>query len=154
MVARAVVWVMCLCMAVCPLAAGSGGASAPPGSQTTTAAPPPQAPSKAAPIQAPTTEQPPSSEKTTESYENAFVKMLLTLLLLAVLVFFTIWMLRRLSQGKFRMMRGDAIKILEKKPLSQKSMLYLIEVKGKQMVIAESQLEIRPLTTLEEPPIS
>jgi len=42
-----------------------------------------------------------------------------------------------------------AIKILEKRALSPKSMLYLIEVGGKPFVISESQLEVRLVQTLD-----
>ena len=81
------------------------------------------------------------------SYEHALGKMLLTLVGLIPLIFLTVWMMRRLSSG--RLVRGNttqSIKILEKRPLSQKSMLYLVEVDGKRILISESQLEVRPLS--------
>lgn len=85
------------------------------------------------------------------SYEGAFVKMLLTLGGLVILIFLTVWLLRRLSQG--RLLGGGSssrsIKILEKRALSPKSVLYLIEVGGKQILIAESQLEVRRLETID-----
>jgi flagellar protein FliO/FliZ len=85
------------------------------------------------------------------SYEGAFIKMLLTLGGLVVLIFLTVWLLRRLSQG--RLLGGSgasrSIKILEKRALSPKSVLYLIEVGGKQVLIAESHLEVRRLETIE-----
>lgn len=81
------------------------------------------------------------------SYEHALGKMLLTLLGLILLIILTVWMMRRLSSG--RLARGNttqAVKILEKRPLSPKSMLYLLEVDGKRILISESQLEVRPLS--------
>jgi flagellar protein FliO/FliZ len=87
------------------------------------------------------------------SYEGAFMKMLLTLLALLVLIFLTFWLFRRMSHGRFKAMNFNRdIKILERRPLSVKSILYLIEVKGKTLLVAESQLEVRPLTVVEEIP--
>jgi flagellar biogenesis protein FliO len=85
------------------------------------------------------------------SYESAFFKMLLTLGGLILVVFLTIWLLRRLGQGKF----GGAgssrtIHILEKRPLSAKSMLYLVQVGSKQVLISESQFEVRRIASVEE----
>lgn len=85
-----------------------------------------------------------------ENYEHAFIKMIATLVGLLALVFFTIWVLRKLSHGRLGSFGGQkAIQILEKKPLSPKSMLYLIEVSGKKVLIAESQLEVRTLSHLD-----
>jgi len=92
-------------------------------------------------------ETPPSSP----SYEGAFMKMLLTLLGLLILIFLTFWLFRRMAHGRLKAMNFNRdIKILERRPLSAKSMLYLIEIKGKCLLIAESQLEVRTLTTIEE----
>lgn len=85
------------------------------------------------------------------SYEGAFTKMLLVLAGLIVLIFLTVWILRQISQGKFT---GGAsyrtIKILERKALSPKSSLYIVEIEGKRIMIAESQVEVRCITTLSE----
>jgi flagellar protein FliO/FliZ len=87
------------------------------------------------------------------TYEGAFLKMFLTLLALVVGIFVTRWVLRRMSQGRFASGGGKAIRIVEKKPLSPKTMLYVIEVDGKQSLIAESQFEVRKLMSLDEPPL-
>ncbi len=84
------------------------------------------------------------------SYKGAFVKMMVTLLGLIVLIVISVWMLRRISHGKMKQMNyGRTIKILERRPLSAKSVLYLVEVGGKKVVVAESQLEIRTVTTAD-----
>ncbi|MFI5334091.1 MAG: flagellar biosynthetic protein FliO [Chlamydiales bacterium] len=89
---------------------------------------------------------------TPPSYEHALGKMLLTLLGLIVLIFVTVWIMRKLSAGRLgRMHANSSIKILEKRALSAKSMLYLLEVEGKQILVSESHLEVRPLSTLEAP---
>lgn len=88
--------------------------------------------------------------KATESYETAFIKTIVVLVGLLVLVVLTIWMFRKISHGRFRGMNVlKSVKILEKRPLSPKSMLYLVEVGGKQVLLAESQLEVRNVATLD-----
>ncbi|MDN3508595.1 MAG: flagellar biosynthetic protein FliO [Candidatus Neptunochlamydia sp.] len=87
--------------------------------------------------------------KATESYETAFIKTIVVLVGLLVLVILTVWMFRKISHGRLHGMNVlKSVKILEKRPLSPKSMLYLIEVGGKQVLIAESQLEVRNVATL------
>lgn len=84
------------------------------------------------------------------SYEGAFLKMFLTLLALVIGIFLMIWTLRRMAQGKWgKSGNGRTIKIVGRQPLSQKTMLYIIDVDGKQTLIAESQLEVKPIMTLE-----
>ena len=105
----------------------------------------------------PPTETSPDTESVIErfdssspSYREAFTKMMLTLLGLIVLIVATVWVLRRVSHGRMKQMNyGRSIKIIERRPLSAKSILYLIEVDGKKVVIAESQLEVRAITTAD-----
>ena len=88
------------------------------------------------------------------SYQGAFVKMMLTLVALIVLIGLSVWMLRKLGEGRIRQANlGRTIKVIEKRALSAKSVLYLIEVHGKKIVVAESQLEVRPITTVEDFPV-
>ncbi len=88
----------------------------------------------------------------TPSYEHAFFKMILSLVGLLVLVFLTFWALKRLSQGRMRFMNQNVtVKILEKRSLSSKTLLYVVEIGGKKMLVSESQLEVRVLTPIEEP---
>jgi flagellar biogenesis protein FliO len=82
-------------------------------------------------------------------YEGAFLKMFLALIALIVGIFFTVWLLKKLTQGKWAGGSSKAIKIIEKRPLSPKTMLYIIDVDGQQSVIAESQLEVKHLMNLE-----
>lgn len=87
------------------------------------------------------------------SYKGAFVKMMLTLLAIIALIVISVWMLRRVARGRMRQMNyGRTIKIIERRPLSAKSVLYLVEIAGKKVVIAESQLEVRTITTADELP--
>lgn len=84
------------------------------------------------------------------TYKGAFVKMMLTLLGLILLIVISVWMLRRISHGRMKQMNyGRTIKVLERRPLSAKSILYLVEISGKKVVIAESQIEVRMITTAD-----
>lgn len=94
----------------------------------------------------------PSSEEVTSSYEGAFIRMIVTLLGLVFLVFATFWILKRLGKGQFKMGSGRLINIVEKRALSPKSVLYIVEIGNKKVLIAESQLEVRALSTYEEVP--
>ena len=87
----------------------------------------------------------------TDSYESAFVTMMMALAIIMVLLFLTLWLMRRFSKARFfAKNQGCTIKILERRPLSPKSMLYLVEVDGKRTLIAESHLEVRRLATFQE----
>lgn len=74
----------------------------------------------------------------------ALGKTLLVLFALVALLGVTFWFLRKLIQQKIQ--KGNAalaIQILEKRVISPKTMLYLVEVEGKKVLLAESQLEVR-----------
>jgi len=83
-------------------------------------------------------------------YEGAFLKMFLALIGLIAGIFLTVWLLKKIGQGRWSGGGNKSIKIIEKRPLSPKTMLYVIDVDGQQSVIAESQLEIKHLMTLEK----
>lgn len=96
------------------------------------------------------TEESQNIHAVTETYETAFIKTGVALVGLLVLIIITVLMFKKISHGRLRSFNYmKSIKILEKRPLSPKSMLYLIEVGGKQILIAESQLEVRTLTNLD-----
>jgi flagellar biogenesis protein FliO len=79
---------------------------------------------------------------------SALVKMLLTLTALILLLFASYWFLRRLIQNRLKKGVGaQSIEILEKRMISAKTMLYLIQVENKKILMAESHLEIKALET-------
>jgi flagellar biogenesis protein FliO len=122
-----------------------------------TPAPSPAQPAPVQPAQVPGQPAPANPFDTSDkveppTYEYALGKMLLTLLGLIMLIVLTVWMLRKLGGGKMGGASSQAIKIIERRPLSQKSVLYLIEVQGKKVLIAESQLEVRRLTDIDTLP--
>lgn len=93
----------------------------------------------------------PSSKEMTSSYESSFVKMIVTLLGIIFLVFATFWILKRVGKGRFKFSSsGRGIAILERKPLSPKTMLYIVEMGNKKILISESQVEVRALNAIEE----
>lgn len=84
-----------------------------------------------------------------------FVKMFLTLIALVVLLFLSYWFLRRLIQNRLQKGVGDQlIQVIEKRMISPKTMLYLIEVENKRILIAESHLEIKRLEGLDSQDLS
>lgn len=88
------------------------------------------------------------------SYKGAFAKMMLTLLGLIILIGLSVRMLRRISRGRFQASTpGRSIKIIERSPLSAKSVLYIVEVGSKKVLITESQVNVRAIATLDEIPV-
>lgn len=81
-----------------------------------------------------------------EEYGAVFAKMLLTFLALIALMVGTYWFLKRLIRSRSeKNVRNLSIQLLEKRMISSKSALYLIEVEGQKILLAESQHEIRRL---------
>jgi flagellar protein FliO/FliZ len=79
----------------------------------------------------------------------AFAKMFITFIVLILLLVGTYWFLRKIIQQ--RLQKGSsnsAIQILEKRMISPKTMLYLIEVENKKVLIAESHLEVKKIETI------
>lgn len=80
----------------------------------------------------------------------AFFKMLMTFAALILLLLGTYWIIRRLIQQRLQKGVGQqAIQILEKKMLSPKTILYLVEVENKKVLIAESHLEIKRIESFD-----
>lgn len=82
-------------------------------------------------------------------------KMLLSFSALILLLFGTYWFMRRLIQNRLHRGVGkQSIEILEKRMISPKTMLYLVQVENKKILFAESHLEIKALESfpIVEPP--
>lgn len=95
-----------------------------------------------------------ASQVPTGDLGAAFVKMFICLIVLVILLFVSYWFVRRLIQNRLQKGVGEAaIQIIEKRMISPKTMLYLIEVDHKRILIAESHLEIKRIAELgsEEP---
>jgi flagellar biogenesis protein FliO len=76
-------------------------------------------------------------------------KMFFVLFGLIALLAITYWFLRRLIQNRLQKGTGNsAIQILEKRMISPKTMLYLVEIENKKVLIAESHLEIKSVAEI------
>ncbi|MBN1914903.1 MAG: flagellar biosynthetic protein FliO [Parachlamydiales bacterium] len=92
-------------------------------------------------------EKSPLFENPAEStFRSTFIKMTISLTALIVLLFLTFWLFKRLSRLRLHQANQlKNIKIIEKRMLSPKTCLYLIETEGEKVLMAESQLEVRPI---------
>jgi flagellar biogenesis protein FliO len=82
-------------------------------------------------------------------FQYAFLRMILVLVAVIFLFVITLWFFRKLMRVKESQANSlKTIKILEKRALSPKSMLYLVEVEGEKVLIAESHLEIKRIHNL------
>jgi flagellar biogenesis protein FliO len=74
-----------------------------------------------------------------DRFFSEFINMLTTLGLIVVLIFAVSWLLKRLLNTRIQQMNTKSvIKIVERRSLSPKSSLYLLEVHGKNFMIGES----------------
>ncbi len=90
------------------------------------------------------------SEAETPSYSAAFIKMLLVLGLMVLLMIITFAAFRKIMKSRVQFINNNkSIKILERRTLSPKSALYLIEVNNEKVLISESHVEVRPIQALE-----
>jgi len=81
------------------------------------------------------------------NYWGEFVHMLITLLFILVVIFVSIWFLKRIMRSRWKHLnRATGIKILERRALNPKASLYLVTILGKGVVIAESQAGIHTIT--------
>jgi flagellar protein FliO/FliZ len=89
-----------------------------------------------------------STELPPGDYGVSFVKMFLTLIALIILFSSTVWFLRRIIRQRLEKGSGEQlIQILEKKMISPKTLLYVIEMDGQRILLAESQVEVRRIST-------
>lgn len=82
-------------------------------------------------------------------YKATFIKMLFTLVGLIALIIVTFWLFKRLIRAKMHQSNSNKIiQVIEKRTISPKTMLYLIEVEGERILVAESHLEVKPIKAL------
>jgi flagellar biosynthetic protein FliO len=81
------------------------------------------------------------------NYWSEFVNMLVTLAFVLILIFITVWLLKKIMRSRVQTLnRCNGIKILERRPLNPKASLYLIDILGKGIVVSESQAGIHLIT--------
>jgi len=84
------------------------------------------------------------------SYQKLFFKTIFLISGGFATVFALIWFLRKFSNVRLENFNQSShIKIIERRPLSQKSMLYLIQVGNQKIVITESQLEVKKIADIQ-----
>ena len=77
-------------------------------------------------------------------YRGAFWKMIFALIAVLLLGGITLWSFKRLNRSRiYSSNMNKEIKILERRVLSPKSILYLIECDGKKMIVSESHLDTK-----------
>ena len=83
-------------------------------------------------------------------FKISFFKTLAVIAFCLILIFLALWFFKRFANQKFfNLNEAHHIKIIEKRPISPKSILYLIQVGNRQIVIAESQLEVRAIQEMK-----
>ncbi len=103
-------------------------------------------------------EEPPLDliEETTSTdynFKHEFVRMLLILGLIIGMVVATTWMFKRIGRGKMRTFNNSsAIQILERRAVSQKSFVYLLEVEGTKILVGDSPAGLHGLAVLSPLP--
>jgi flagellar protein FliO/FliZ len=76
-------------------------------------------------------------------FKGAFIKMMLSLLAVIVLGIITFIMFKRITRTRFIQANNNmAIKVLEKRVLSPKSIIYLVEYEGVKALVSESHLDV------------
>ena len=109
-------------------------------SQTT---PPPATP---APVEPPLESLPPEfrevaeeEKKNGDAFTSGLLKMLMTLGMMIALIYIISYMLKKaMNKNQMRVNETSGIKILESRSLSQRTAIYLVEIEGKEYVLAES----------------
>ena len=85
------------------------------------------------------------------NYWGQFCNMLLTLGFILILIFLSVYLLKRLMRSRIKQLnKSTGIRILERRSLTSKTSLYLIDILGKGVVISDSPSGIQVVT--EFPP--
>lgn len=87
-----------------------------------------------------------------DRFVTELLNMLFVLGAIVGLMLFVTWILKKMMSH--RLVQGNVesqIKVLEQRALTPKSILYLIEVDGKKIVIADSPHGIRRISEIEPP---
>jgi flagellar biosynthetic protein FliO len=90
-----------------------------------------------------------------EDYDfvSEFIRMLSLLGIMIGVLLLLAWALKRIMNSRMEQMNESSnIRILERRALAPKSAVYLLEVEGTKMVVAESPAGIHHLTTIEQEP--
>ena len=84
------------------------------------------------------------------SFFGEFINMLITLVVLLIVVFFFFFFLKKLMKRGIKEKDGKGIRILQQKAINPKASLYLLDICGKGVVIADSPQGIQKITEFPE----
>ncbi len=91
-----------------------------------------------------------------EAFDNSrflgeFFYMLLMLAILVGMVYFLAWFLKRMTHVRVEQQNaGSAIKVIERRPINNRTTIYLLEIENKQILIAETPTTVVQLNHKEE----
>ena len=86
-------------------------------------------------------------QKLPTNYQAVFFKTFLMIAGGLALVFLLMILLKRFAMVRYSNMNQNSyIKVIERRPISQKSTLYLVQIGDQKVLMAESQLEIKKIT--------
>lgn len=108
-------------------------------------------------VSAPTHEQDFPKEQIAEEAQKAFqnpsfFRLALAFIGLLAALWLVIWLLRKMSGSKFGFFHNDSsLKVVEKKVLSPKTILYVVDFKGQKLLVSESsqQVKIKELQNMD-----
>jgi flagellar biogenesis protein FliO len=74
----------------------------------------------------------------------SFFRLALAFVGLLVALWIIIWLLRKMSGSKFGFFHNDSsLKVVEKKVLSPKTMLYVVDFNGQKLLVSESSQHVK-----------
>lgn len=74
----------------------------------------------------------------------SFLRLALAFVGLLLALWFVIWILRKMSGSKFGFFHNDSnLRVIEKKVLSPKTMLYVLDFNGQKLLISESSQHVK-----------
>ncbi|MDN3504169.1 MAG: flagellar biosynthetic protein FliO [Rhabdochlamydiaceae bacterium] len=86
----------------------------------------------------------------TTDYKVKFIKTIVWIFFILGLILLLLWLVKRFSSKRFTALNQQKyVKIIEKRAISPKTMLYVIEIGGKHLLISESQFEVEFLSQIE-----
>lgn len=84
-------------------------------------------------------------------FMKEFAYMLFMLGILITMVYFTAWFLRRMTNVRVEQLNASSnIRVLEKRALSQRTTLFLLEIDAKQILVAETPTTVVQLQLEKE----
>lgn len=85
-----------------------------------------------------------------DMYQKQFVRTLIVTAIIVIAAFLIIWLFRKFAKDRpFQINHKKNIKILERRQISPSTFLYHIQIGNKQLILSESKLEARVVTTLD-----